>query len=682
MNNESKIISIANARLASNANLQAKLLYMDAMNHVEWEAPWTDSNPKPGWWRDFPTSQPAVAIRAYTRMFSKVGPIPTLSPLQDDDIYKKRCNEIESALMWQYHLLNTRGANVTADVVQHAGLYGKVCLRVVYLPWQRKVENDLEIRPYNCQGDFAYILEHPANVHEFISPLYGLQNVLVVKEVTGDDLVEAWGKNAAEVKKIVDADPAFIPVFRLIDWTDERHRVVLAYQVNSNSAPQDVVTGTAAGSEHIVLCNEEHKLPFIDWSIEYCGCASEKRPEYRVSPLLDNLYQGKRWESENFWRSMMRSDTIATALAPKGTAYTMDGDAPAEDYSTPGGVRNMRVGEQFTPSPPLNIDPRMREFLEQDESEAGLATIPRIIADPGVQSGVSFASTNQMYSAAESTLDPFRTTAERAFNGAYKLMLLWKMHTKDPLNGMKISLSKKTEAPSFGGDSYSIPGAELPIDIPADQVVTGILSPSQIYMTTKLSASNPLDQVSEINVVNMKRQAGFPDAMIYEQAGYVNPNDIVDGRYKQQLKEAAIGIALKKLQAQGDAAAQKVLGMAQMEMQQMQARIAQQMQQGATPPPGSPAQGVEVPPNAMAAGGMPPNLSGTATEQGQITPEQQLQQTMARAGAGAQGPGMNLQDILASLGGSGFQPGQGGESPLAAAPGALTKEAVTKKARR
>lgn len=685
MNNEDKILNIATRRLEQNRDLQDKFAAMDAMNHSEWQAPWTSENPRPAWWRDFPTSQPSAAIKAYTRMFSKVAPIPTLTPLQKTQKHKDRCNDIEGILMWQYELMQSRGEDITYTIVEHAGLYAKVCMQVVYLPWQRKIAEQLETKRMDVQGDFAYLVEHPSNVHENKSKLYGLQDVLLVKDVPAEEIIAAWGNSegAKKVQKVLEESEGDSPVFRLYDWTDDKHRVVLAYEVDKGSRKPRMVVSSAESvsqSKPITLCNEEHKLPFLSWVVERRGSLTETDPAKQVSPLLNSLYEGGKWDSINFWRSLMRSDTIATALRPKGTVFTADAEEPEESFDTPGGTRVMRTGDNYQPEPPAQNDPRMREFQEQDASEIGESTIPRIIADPGVESGVSFASTNQMYNAAESTLDPFSGLAARVCNMGYKLMLMWKIHDKAPLMGMKVKRmgmkSGRETGPIYSNDMLSISSDEIPRDMPAETALDGIVSASQIYCTTRLTASNPLDQVSEMQALNMMRQAGFPDEMAYEMAGYHNPQDILKGRYQQQLVEAVVGQTLATLQAMGQSKAQAIMMKAQMEMQQQ----AQQAQQ----PPTAPPPDVELPPNSTAAGMIPPNVAGEmgmATNPGQLTPEQQTQQTIAKALGDETNPGGSVEDLLALLKGNGALPGQGGASPLQAAPGALTYEAVSGKSR-
>lgn len=675
MNDITKILAIAEKRLQYNRDLITKLRCMDAMNHTEWAAPWTTDNPKPSWWRDMPTSQPAAAIKAATRMFASEGPTVKITPLMDKQKYKERCNDIESALMWQYSLLASRGEDdVTYTLIEHAMLYAKICFQVIYLPWQNKINEQLGAKRWNVQGDFAWSMHHPANVHENISNLYGLQDVLLIKDMTADDIVASWGEeHASKVKKKQEEDTGSVLTFRTYDWTDDGHRVFMCQEVGPHITPPrnptdaSVPTGLA---DPIVVYSEVNKEPFLNWVVRRRGSSTETDPAKKIAPLLNSLYEGDKWNSINFWRSMMRSDTIATALMPKRVNKTNDREAPEESFDTPGGSIDLYPNESSEVQQPPILDPRMKEFMEQDASEIGESTVPRIIADPGVEQGVSFASTNQMYSAAESTLDPFRKISQWAFSDGFKLMLMWKMHTGDPLNGFEMERSGRKS--KFTGRSINIPSETIPVDVSSE-----IATPQATYLEATLTASNPLDQSQELNVLNMMRQAGFPDEIAYEQMGYHNPQKIVRGRYHQQLVEAKMQMPLKKAQAEADAQALVITGRANMKLQQemMQA----QQGGGQQPPPPD----TELPDQSQAAGMVPPNV---AQEQGQavpnqLNPAQAAQQAAGKATGGVENAPLQLQAMLAAMQGQGFSPGEGGQSPLDGAPGALTKEAVTGKAR-
>lgn len=677
MNDTDKILEIARRRLESNRGLINKLAAMDQMNHTEWQATWTESNPKPSWWRDTPTSQPSAAIKAATRMFATEGPTPKLTPLMDNETYKARCNEIESNLMWQYQLLSSRGkSDTTYTIIEHANLYAKICYQVVYLPWQNKINKLIGAKLWNVQGDFAWPIHHPANVHENVSDLYGLQDVLLIKDMTADDIIAMWGDEKTKVVRDAKEDNGGLCMFRTYDWTDDGHRVFLVHEIGDRNVPPASATDAAIPSgigDPITIYNEPNDLTFLNWSIRQRGSSTETDPAKQIAPLLNSLYEGGKWDSINLWRSIMRSDTIATALMPKALSKTGDREAPEVAFDTPGGTVNEYPNESYEILQPPQLDPRMREFMEQDASEIGESTVPRIIADPGVEQGVSFASTNQMYSAAESTLDPFRKLAQWSFADGFKLMLMWKMFTGDPLNGFESKTVGKKR--SYTGNAISIPAESIPRDVSANIVEGEVATPQAIYLDVTLTASNPLDQSQELNVLNMMRQAGFPDEMAYEQMGYHNPQQIVRGRYLQQLIEAKMQKPLKKAQAEADAQALTITGEAELALQQK----AQQPPAASQPPPPD----TELADQSMAAGMMPPNVAqeqGTAVP-GQLTPEQQTQQAAGRATGGVENAPPALQAMLQAMEGKGFSPSEGGESPLTGAPGALTKESVTGKAR-
>jgi hypothetical protein len=355
----------------------------------------------------------------------------------------------------------------------------------------------------------------------------------------------------------------------------------------------------------------------------------------------------------------------------------MDKESPEADFGAIGGDYALGVGENIEAMPPPQLDPRIMQLISEDVSEIGEGTLPRIIANPQPMNGTAFATQNQMIDAANSSLLRFTRKAEELHEDLFKVMLMWKIHTGDSLEGYAIEKSQAGK-PKTGttGRPIRIEPATIPRKM---DNIEDVASPYAIYLKVTLTNALPIDEVQKLNGGNIMRNLGLPDEMVYEELGYSNPHKIVEGRYRQQFIEAAMSKGLKKLQALAEAEAQRVMNEVQLEMQKKMMEL-QNPQQG-PPQQNPPADAVPPGPDSgMAAGGMPPDVAGGDMSQavpGQLNPEQMRQQAYAKAAGGSQGQDNELAAIVAAAQGGNFSPNEGGAPMATLAPESLTKEAVT-----
>lgn len=151
--------------------------------------------------------------------------------------------------------------------------------------------------------------------------------------------------------------------------------------------------------------------------------------------------------------------------------------------------------------------------------------------------------------------------------------------------------------------------------------------PQDFYATVKLTPYIPSDQMQKINAMQiLTNNMAFPNSRALEQLDVSDPEIAFEEWTQEQLDKAAVQEQIKQMQFE-----------AEMERQQLMMQLQAQMQQQQM---------------AAQAGGPPPGAPGS-----QLPADGQM----------AQAP-------FAALGGDGFNPNMGGQSPVAGAPGMLREQ--------
>lgn len=620
----------ASKMIEADRNLRTKLMAMNDMYHAVWASPAPRNDV---FWRDIVSATPHNIVKAVTQMYASSDPKVKLMPTAPNPETKAQSNKVEAALMWQYKLASKRSGNVTKDVMFNAVLYDRVCAQVIYLPWQNKIAKDLNARKWDMPGDFALPIYNPIDVHTLTSSL-GLEAVLLVKDITVDELIALWGD--AVTKDIRDQyNSAGIKTIRIFDWTDHEDRVVRVSSTGDSSLPRTDNSEIALSPDGITIFKEPHELPFLNWTVRSSASKSFAEPEHQIEPLLDSLFIAKQWDNLNIMESGMYSHLLKTFFAPGGVSKTADGEAPRIDYKNPEGIIALELEEQYTPIPKPQFDDRMATISQKLKNEIGEGTIPPILQNADTPSGAAYATINQLYKASESKTEDFKQNGQDVFTDIFRLMIQWYIHVHKPLTGYDVDQRKNQ---------------------PKDEMITidyRTLDPEELYLSTTLEAAKPIDKLQELNGAMLMKQLGIPMEKVFEDLGYEDPESLIKQALYDQYVQAAASIPLKKMQARGDAEAQKILMKAQQEAMPQQ------------PQPGQ----EQAPPDQQ-------------QPQGQLDPAALEQQALARGAAGI--PPEQQTGALAQLmaAGQGMNPAMGGMSPTELAPGQMTKENVTQRDRK
>lgn len=645
-----------NYLLAYHRQSHVKMDAMDAMDHMIWSPTWPGGMIQPTWWRNFPTPKLKNDLNSGTTMFSKVAPQFKLVPLVDNQQMRDHANKIEKALQWQYYLSCKK---ITKGVVRNALKFDHVSIQIVYNKEQSKINKLIETNRWDAPGDFTFILHKPTTVYPVHSSL-GLESQLVVKKTSVQDVQAVWGMGNSKLNALEDKEGSGRAFVYLFDWTDHVDRVVLCFPTSDGSAASTLANMPVGLGSPIEVFKDAHNLPFIPW-VDVIGSAdNDELPEDQHRPLLDTAYEGDQYNNANIIRSAMRSLVLASLTKIAAVTKTQDGEPPEIDRSQALPEVNLEINESYEQLPSPQIDSRLAQLVAEDDAEMGGGTIPGVLADPRIQSGVAFASINHQYDVAESKLDPHITVAEDALAEAAKIMLRFYIHTGDPLTGYAF---KQKKAKSKGSIDLQPDYSGGKIEVPSDEIPTDVARGDAIYLTAKLTASHPIDQTAKLNGGLLMKQIGYPQEEIFEALDEANPQELIKKLFVEMFTNAAVQKRLKPLMAEGDAAAQTVVGRAQMKLQQeMMAAQQPQAPQQPMPPDMQPPDPSQVP--GPANGGMSP---------GQLAPGQMEQQAMAKA----VGSDPSMSDPLAAI--TAAATGQrGGELSAMLGPGATTRESVRK----
>lgn len=630
--------------IEDNKDRNEKYEWMDKADNVAWEP---DAKlMKLQWFRPLPSHALHDALNAGARALSTLLPKPSVCPMDSSPSARDRASTIEKVLMWNYRRATTRSeGNLTFDLVYDCLKYHDASAQVIYLPWERKLTGASKPKLWNPGGDFMVIRHAPSTVYATRSA-EGLESVLLHKTVCAKDVINRWGDFAKKIKK--KYDDGEIDEVSLYDFTDADRRVVWVYLDEEDHVGED--------KGAIEIYNDKWDLPFINWISRKGG-----------RPLLDPVYNSGAWEITNLVRSLRISNIVAMSAFPKSKTVTIDGEQPDFNYETPGGNVPLRPGESFESTQPPPFDPMLNTIDNELEMSMGSSTVPKILQDPNVPSGAAFASINTVLRQASTVLDPYKKLGELLFADAYTQMLYWSIHSKEDLIAYDVT---QKNAEGYGSQ----------IRVKAEE-----LDPESIYITSKLTASLPIDEVAKLNAAQLMANLGIAKNRIYDELDILDPETVIDEFMQQQMDDAMFGNEIKLVASEADleiARKQQDLQLQgkqkemQMQMEAQQAQMQQQQAQMQQKPMGG---GGEMPPGMQAEPGATQEQAMQYSQGGApTTPEQAMQQALLKAGAG-----LSPEDQLNSFGAmtqaaqkeTGFNPAMGGTPPAMLSP-ELTRETI------
>jgi hypothetical protein len=573
---------------------------IDRMFRKEWDFP----PGTPDWVLKVVSTDPADAITTTVRTFATVRPRFKILPMLPNEDNRKRANEIETALAYNFHQAGRRNdAKVEWDVMLSASMYAEVAGQVIYLPYQEKIlkamgKDTRRVKAARRFGDFAFIIHNPANIYPEWSE-YGLEGVLSVRVQAWEEFVKSWGNLAEKFEKPSNGAGGYLDYVTVFDYYNYETRCVWAV-CNSTTAVLATPTVTSAG---IKILEEENKLGFIPYAIRRWGNSLTADTDKRVMPLLQSVYESGQWDMLNVMKSLDASLAIKRAAQPQFAAEVPPGQDIVLDYTDPVGSILLPPGTRnFTPLPSQSMDQRLSAQKNEMESSIWQTSIPRILQTMDFKSGTAYSAANMIMSQAANSLAPYKILGEGALAEIAHLMLCWVKYYGKEYDKDASLYGKYDDKTNAGKEVY---------------LKHDTIDPDKLQLEVILTADMPVDKLQQINgAVMMYQNFRVPQDELLEDLGLGDPADMSKRRDLEDYKNTYIQADLKRIAMQPDLEAQQQSMQMQMEAQQAQQSQAmeqeaaareQEAQIAAAQQGGTPAQdqmgGMGMNP---AAGGMPP----------------------------------------------------------------------------
>lgn len=522
------------------------LAAMDQMWRGEWNLPPQMADLR--WVHKVVSSDPHDALRAGTRVLSSVEPYIKVQPMGQDDEQRENADKLERALGWLFrNASRRRRASVLRDVVLSALMYDEVVAQVVYLPHQVSALQAMDGEAARLQaaqryGPFAILVRNPRQVHVRYSD-WMPEAVLMKRVMPAGEAIDYWGKKANKLKRALkDRQMAEMRYITLYDYMDLETRVVWAQPqqeggITTPPLPDDWDGKSQAGIE---LLREEHGLGFLPWVAKVGGTTLAEDPLHQRIPLLYSVYQTRQWETQNVLETLMTSEAIAYAAAPR---LKVEGptDMVEVDYGEPGRTAYVPPGHDISPMAPPQLDVSLANIADRVSERIGKSTVPRVLQSGDFPSGTAFSTLNLATQSGIKSLNPYKELAEGALADVFTQMLYWLAQDGQPLVAY--------------GQGRGDRGEQLVLD-------PGEYDHRQMFIEVELTADLPTDRMARINAGAMAvRELGYSRARALEQVGESDPQAIMQQAREEEL--AAVALELEK---------QKELSLGKLEIEQLVAR--------------------------------------------------------------------------------------------------------------
>ena len=351
---------LANEMVQADRSRDGMLRAMDDMWHNRWSLPKGLSSLR--WVHKVVSTDPHDALRAGARVLSSVEPRIKLHPLGPNDESREKADGIERALGWHFrNASRRRRANVLRDVVLSALLYDEVVAQVVYLPQQIEAMQAFKgdtrrLEAARRYGPFSILVRNPRQVHVRYSD-WMPEAVVMKKVMRVGEVVDFWGSKARGLKKQIangKSGSAEMEYCTVYDYMDLDVRAVWVVPQAGGSMVSDPL-GDVEGTGGVQILREEHQLGFLPWVAKVGGTTLEDEAVFQRMPLLASIYQSGQWDTQNIVDTLMASEAIAYAAAPRLKVQGPT-DQVEVDYGEPGRPAYVPPGHDLSTMTPPGLD--------------------------------------------------------------------------------------------------------------------------------------------------------------------------------------------------------------------------------------------------------------------------------------------------------------------------------------
>jgi len=297
--------------------------------------------------------------------------------------------------------------------------------------------------------------------------------------------------------------------------------------------------GGAAGGER-------HDLGFLPWVAKVGGTTLEDDSAHQRVPLLYSVYQAGQWDTQNIVETLMTSEVIAYASAPR---LKVEGptDSVEVDYGEPGRPAYVPPGHDLHQMAPPLLDQSLALVADRIGSRIGKSTVARILQTGDFPSGTAFATLNLATQSGIKALMPYKELAEQALADVFTQMLYWIDYEGKPVVAF--------------GRGRDDPGAHHTIH-PKDFDV------ENVFVDVELTADVPTDRMARINAASLAvRELGYSRERALEQIGETDPQVIMAQAREEEREE--VEFEIEKAQT---------LARAQVETKQMVERLTRNLE--------------------------------------------------------------------------------------------------------
>ncbi|MEJ2513376.1 MAG: hypothetical protein P8Y72_17480 [Anaerolineales bacterium] len=483
---------------------------MEAMWQSRWNLPEEIAGLR--WMHKVVSTDPHDALRAGVRVLSSAAPRIKVLPVGLGAGSDRQADLVERALGWLFHLANRRRqASVLRDIVLSALLYDEVVAQVVYLPQQiqavRAAGGDVtRLSAAERSGAFAILVRSPRQVHVRYSDWIA-EAVLLRRVMPVSDVVAFWGKHARSIEqRLGERGGEDLRYATLYDYIDHENRVVWAFLHEDQSAmlPAAGLDGSAHPFE---IVRQAHGLGFLPWVARVGGTTLVQDPAHQRVPLLYSVYQSGQWETQNILETLLTSEVIAYAAAPRLKVEGVT-DHVEVDYGEPGRMAFVPPGHKLEPMDAPGLDASLSTIADRVAKRIDKSTVPRVLQTGDFPAGMAFATLNLATQSGLKSLAPYKDLAEQALAGIFTQMLNW------------IAFDGRPVLAYHQGRAGS--GEQVVLD-PAE------VDPGQLYLEVELSADIPADRASRIEAAaTAVRELGYSRTRALEFIGESDPSVILE----------------------------------------------------------------------------------------------------------------------------------------------------------
>lgn len=487
------------------------------------------------------------AIKGAHRLLVATDPVIAVTLDTNRPAAVKKANAIERFLkaMW-FASGRISGIPIHNDAVLSALMYGEVIIgvnSVKELIGMSGTSKGLKQRLEAIQERTPYLFEvlNPKYCYIERSKLFGVTALYQRKTVRAGELMDKFGDRAMKTVKAENrANMTRDTEFTYNDLLDlDRHTVWLDQ-----------------GDSAIV--EEEYGLPFLPVAAAVSdGSNLFDKEEEKREPFLWTLSKSGIVDRENLLLTVLHTMTFAIGSNPMFVDYTMNPEnAPAADFSQPGGVIHYRVGESRNILAKQVIDPSMLTMWEIDSGLEEQSTIYQQTLGAPLGKNAAYSMVSLLSQAGRLPLVSPQRQVGWAMGEAMEIALRWAKQEK----GASITAV-------WEGDGATLRKSEIP---------------SHVDVSVQLEVDLPQDRLNAANAANVLAQGQSPmvsKRWARENVLLIGQSDDMD---KEIFKERSLDMQFQQF----------------MQMRMMQAALAAQAaQQGMGSGSGIPGQ-AQTPPGA------------------------------------------------------------------------------------